>query len=188
MQNRSSPHPFIQPATPIAAQRATPLDPKQAAGVDHLFLREEQMRHAQDLMFFAYRDFTAAADVILDELGLGRAHHRAIHFIGRQPGITVGELLTILRITKQSLARVLTTLIEQDLVAQAPGRNDRRQRLLTLTETGRALERRLFDRQRERLAAAYREAGGPAVDGFRRVMRAIMDTGAQAALDKAAPP
>ena len=162
-------------------------EPKQA-GVDHLFLREEQMRHAQDLMFFAYRDFTAAADVILEELGLGRAHHRAIHFIGRQPGITVGDLLSILRITKQSLARVLTTLVDQGLVDSAPGRNDRRQRLLTLTETGRALERRLFERQRERLAAAYREAGGPAVDGFRRVMRGIMEPPARAALDKTTPP
>ena len=162
-------------------------EPKQA-GVDHLFLREEQMRHAQDLLFFAYRDFTAAADVILEELGLGRAHHRAIHFIGRQPGITVGDLLAILRITKQSLARVLTTLVEQGLVDSAPGRSDRRQRLLTLTESGRGLERRLFDRQRERLAAAYREAGGPAVDGFRRVMRGIMEPAARAALDKTTPP
>jgi DNA-binding MarR family transcriptional regulator len=159
-----------------------------AAGVDLLFLREEQMRHAQDLLFFAYRDFTAAADVILAELGLGRAHHRAIHFIGRQPGITVGDLLAILRITKQSLARVLTTLVDQGYVHQAPGRSDRRQRLLTLTDSGRDLERRLFERQRERLAAAYREAGGPAVDGFRRVMRAIMDADARRALDQAAPP
>ena len=76
-----------------------------------LFLREEQMRLAQDMMFFAYRDFTGAADVILDELGLGRAHHRALHFIGRTPGMTVGDLLAILRITKQSLARVLTALV-----------------------------------------------------------------------------
>ncbi len=164
-----------------------PPEPKHQAGVDHLFLREEQMRHAQDLMFFAYRDFTAAADRILDELGLGRAHHRALHFIGRQPGMTVGDLLLILRITKQSLARVLTTLVEQGFVAQTPGRNDRRQRLLSLTEQGRALDRRLFESQRERLSAAYREAGGPAVDGFRRVMRAIMDPAARTALDKASP-
>ena len=163
-------------------------EPKPAAGVDHLFLREEQMRQAQDMMFFAYRDFTAAADVILDELGLGRAHHRALHFIGRQPGMAVGDLLAILRITKQSLARVLTTLVGEGYVAQAPGRDDRRQRLLTLTEKGRDLERRLFERQRERLAAAYRDAGGPAVDGFRRVMRAIMDGPARRALDGADPP
>jgi DNA-binding MarR family transcriptional regulator len=191
MQNRasapaSSAPPGLAQRTPDAARR--PDDHKPPAGVDHLFLREEQMRHAQDLMFFAYRDFTAAADVILEELGLGRAHHRAIHFIGRQPGITVGDLLTILRITKQSLARVLTTLVEQNLVVQNPGRTDRRQRLLTLTDEGRALERRLFERQRERLAAAYREAGGHAVDGFRRVMRSIMDQTARAALDKEVPP
>lgn len=164
-----------------------PPEPRaQGAGVDHLFLREEQIRQAQDLMFFAYRDFTAAADAILVELGLGRAHHRALHFIGRQPGMTVGDLLAILRITKQSLARVLTTLVDEDYVMQSPGRSDRRQRLLVLSEKGRALEQRLFDRQRERLAAAYREAGGPAVDGFRRVMRAIMDGPARRVLDERA--
>ena len=161
---------------------------KQGAGVDHLFLREAQMRQAQDMLFFAYRDFTGAADVILGELGLGRAHHRVVHFVGRQPEISVGDLLAILRITKQSLARVLTTLVEQAYVAQAPGRVDRRQRLLSLTETGVALERRLFERQRERLASAYREAGTGAVDGFRRVMRAIMDSGALEVLDAGEKP
>jgi DNA-binding MarR family transcriptional regulator len=139
------------------------------------FPREEDLRLAQDLLFFAYRDFTNAADVILEELGFGRAHHRALHFIGRNPGITVSELLAILRITKQSLARVLGAVVEQGYVAQAQGQEDRRQRLLTLTQSGRALERRLFERQRERLAAAYREAGAEAVDGFRGVMQGIMD-------------
>lgn len=158
------------------------------AGSSLLFLREEQLRLAQELMFFAYRDFTGAADVILEELGLGRAHHRALHYIGRQPGMTVGDLLAILRITKQSLARVLTSLVDQGYVAQAPGRNDRRQRLLTLTEAGQALERRLFERQRERLALAFREAGGPAVEGFRRVMRGIMDNAGRAYIDAAEAP
>lgn len=163
------------------------MDPKPhaPAGSALLFLREEEMRLAQDLLFFAYRDFTNAADVILEELELGRAHHRALHFIGRNPGITVSELLAILRITKQSLARVLGTLLEQGYVAQAPGRTDRRQRLLTLTQAGQALERRLFERQRERLLAAYREAGPGAVDGFRRVMRGIMDPAARAYIDGA---
>ncbi len=155
-----------------------------AAGSALLFLREEQMRVAQDLLFFAYRDFTGAADVILEELGLGRAHHRALHFIGRNPHMTVGDLLAILRITKQSLARVLNELMERGYVQQAPGRSDRRQRLLTLTEPGLALERRLFEQQRDRLATAYRDAGGPAVDGFRRVMRAIADADARAYLDR----
>jgi len=160
-------------------------DLRGPAGSNLLFLREEQMRLAQDMMFFAYRDFTGAADLILDELGLGRAHHRALHFIGRTPGITVGDLLGILRITKQSLARVLTALIDQGYVAQSPGRSDRRQRLLSLTDAGQALERRLFERQRERLAVAYREAGGPAVEGFRRVMRGVMDATARAYMEKA---
>lgn len=163
-----------------------PLDTKLPAGASHLFLREEQMRQAQDLLFFAYRDFTAAADRVLDELGLGRAHHRALHFIGRSPGITVGELLAILRITKQSLARVLTVLVDKSYVAQSRGRVDGRQRLLTLTDSGQALERLLFERQRERLAAAYRDAGAPSVEGFRRVMRGIMEDDTKATLDRPA--
>ena len=133
------------------------------------------MRLAQDLFFFAYRDLTASADAILVELDLGRAHHRALHFIGRRPGIAVSELLALLRITKQSLARVLGELVERGYVLVAPGPRDRRQRLLSLTDEGRALERRLFERQRERMVAAYRDAGGAAVEGFRRVMRGVMD-------------
>jgi DNA-binding MarR family transcriptional regulator len=162
----------------LAEARATP------AGANLLFLREEELRAAQDLLFFAYRDFTRAADEVLEGLGMGRAHHRALHYIGRNPGIPVSELLAILRITKQSLARVLTMLVAQGLVTQQQGQADRRQRLLALTEAGRELERQLFDRQRERLAAAYREAGAGAVDGFRRVMRGIMDDAARAYLDR----
>jgi DNA-binding MarR family transcriptional regulator len=153
------------------------------AGSDLPFLREAEMRRAQDLMFFAYRDFTNAADVVLEELGFGRAHHRVLHFVGRSPGITVSDLLGILRITKQSLSRVLSVLLEQGYVAQTPGRADRRQRLLTLTPAGQALERRCYERQRERLMVAYREAGAVAVDGFRNVMRGIMDDLARAYLD-----
>jgi len=162
------------------SEAPTASKPGAQAGNSLLFLREEEIRTAQDLLFFAYRDFTNAADVILDELGLGRAHHRALHFIGRNPGLPVSDLLTILRITKQSLARVLTELVDQGFVSQVQGRADRRQRLLTLTPNGTALERRLFERQRERLVAAYREAGAGAVEGFRRVMRGIMDEQARA--------
>lgn len=162
-------------------------DPKASApaGSNLLFLREEEMRLAQDLLFFAYRDFTNAADTVLEELGLGRAHHRALHFIGRNPGITVSDLLAILQITKQSLARVLSALVEQGYVVHTPGRADRRQRLLSLTAQGQALERRLFERQRERLTVAYREAGGAAVEGFRRVMHGIANDAARAYLDQA---
>jgi DNA-binding MarR family transcriptional regulator len=144
---------------------------------------DSEMRLAQDLLFFAYRDFTNVADRVLEELGLGRAHHRALHFIGRNPGITVSGLLAILRITKQSLARVLNALVDEGFVAQAPGYEDRRLRLLTLTDKGKALEHRLFESQRAKLTLAYRTAGPRAVDGFRDVMRAMMDQGARAYMD-----
>ena len=160
---------------------------EHGAGTGLLFLREEQMRLAQDLFFFAYRDLTASADAILAELGLGRAHHRALHFVGRRPGIAVSELLALLRITKQSLARVLGELVERGFVLQARGPRDRRQRLLSLTDGGRALERRLFERQRERMVAAYRDAGGTAVDGFRRVMRGMMNEDTRRLLEPQEP-
>ncbi|MCB8878996.1 MarR family transcriptional regulator [Acidisoma cellulosilytica] len=152
------------------------------AGAGLLFLREEELRLAQDMLFFAYRDFTHAADEVLDGLELGRAHHRALHFIARMPGMSVSDLLSILGITKQSLSRVLTTLIEQGYVVQAPGRVDRRQRLLSLTAKGAALERQLFERQRDLLLRAYRDAGSTAVEGFRRVLRALTDETGQAHL------
>ncbi len=173
------PRPAVRPAPGATPHASVP------AGSNQLFLREEEIRSAQDLLFFAYRDFTACADRILDEISLGRAHHRALHFIGRNPGLPVTDLLALLRITKQSLARVLGQLVEEGYVAQNPGRSDRRQRLLTLTEKGQTLERRLFEQQRERLATAYREAGSAAVDGFRRVMRGIMDEAARDYIDGA---
>ncbi|WP_408831841.1 MarR family winged helix-turn-helix transcriptional regulator [Acidocella sp.] len=150
------------------------LQPAAAPGAGHLFLREDEIRLAQDMLFFAMRDMTAAPDAILAELGFGRAHHRTLHWIARRPGLKVGELLAILGITKQSLTRVLGPLIKEGYVAQVPGSVDRRQRLLTLTEAGGALERRLFEAQRERLVVAYREAGGAAVDGFKRVLKGLM--------------
>src|SRR5260221_8782807 len=125
--------------------------PKLPPATPMLDLSEAEVRLAQDLLFFAYRDFTNVADKALEDLGLGRAHHRALHFIGRNPGLTVSALLAILRITKQSLARVLNLLMDQGYVSQAPGFEDRRMRLLTLTDKGQALERRLFECQQELL-------------------------------------
>lgn len=154
-----------------------------APGTGLLFLREEELRAAQDMLFFALRDLNAAPDAILAELGYGRAHHRCLHWVARRPGLKVGELLGILGITKQSLTRVLGPLIDNGYVAQAPGQQDRRQRLLTLTEKGQVLERRLYEAQRERLIAAYREAGGPAVEGFKRVLRGLMNAQARDYVD-----
>jgi DNA-binding MarR family transcriptional regulator len=145
------------------------------AGAGLLFLREEEIRLAQDLLFLAYRDLTRTAEPLLAERGLGRAHHRALHFIGRNPGIAVGALAKLLGITKQSLGRVITELSAQGLVEQIQSQSDRRQHLLHLTQAGIAFEQALFERQRERLVAAYREAGATAVEGFRRVLRALVE-------------
>jgi DNA-binding MarR family transcriptional regulator len=140
-----------------------------------LFLTDEQIRRGIEAMFFAYRGFTADPDRILAARGLGRAHHRAIHFINRVPGTTVNNLLSILGVTKQSLNRVLRTLVEEGLVEVRVGVEDRRERNLYLTEAGRALERQLSDAQRARMRAAYRAAGPAAVAGFRQVLEAMMD-------------
>ena len=136
--------------------------------------REEAVREGIELLFFSYRDFTAEPDAILVQYGFGRAHHRVVHFVGRHPGMTVGELLGILRITKQSLNRVLGQLLRQGFIVQQRGPQDRRQRLLELTDIGRELERRLSELQRARVAAAFKKAGPAAVEGFRKVLLAII--------------
>lgn len=146
-----------------------------AGGESLLFLTDDQLRRGIEAMFFAYRAFTADPDLILAELDYGRAHHRAIHFINREPGLTVTALLDVLGVTKQSLNRVLRTLIEDGLVESRIGRRDRRERQLYLTEQGAALERRLTETQRARMRAAYRAAGPQAVAGFRQVLEAMMD-------------
>ncbi len=144
-------------------------------GQSLLFLTDEQLRKGIEAMFFAYRGFTADPDRILAEQGYGRAHHRAIHFIHRNPGTTVNNLLAVLGVTKQSLNRVLRSLIADGLVASEVGQRDKRERHLTLTAEGAALERSLSDAQRDRMRHAYRTAGPDAVAGFRQVLEAMMD-------------
>ncbi|WCR09045.1 MarR family transcriptional regulator [Paracoccus fistulariae] len=144
-------------------------------GEDLLFLTDDQLRKGIEAMFFAYRAFTADPDMILIDMDYGRAHHRALHFINRDPGLTVTSLLAVLGVTKQSLNRVLRTLIGDGLVESRIGRRDRRERQLYLTEKGTALERKLSEAQRARMRAAYRAAGPQAVGGFRQVLEAMMD-------------
>ena len=140
-----------------------------------LFLTDEQLRQGIEAMFFAYRGFTSDPDRILDQHGYGRAHHRALHFINRSPGTTVTNLLVILGVTKQSLNRVLRTLIADGLVDARVGAQDRRERHLHLTPSGAELERALSDAQQARVRQAYRQAGPEAVAGFRRVLEAMME-------------
>lgn len=140
-----------------------------------LFLREEEIRRGIELLFYGYRDFIAEPDAILSPLGLGRAHHRAMYFIGANPAIAVGDLMKILRITKQSLARVLADLMDRNLIEQRQDTDDRRRRLLSLTEQGTQLERQLFTAQRDRVAHAYRRAGPEAVAGFGLVLSWLIE-------------
>ena len=140
-----------------------------------LFLREEELRYSIELLFFAYRDFTAEADAILAERDLGRAHHRVIYFVGRQPGITISELLEILNITKPSLPRVLGRLVDDEFVRLEQGQDDKRQRLLSLTDRGHSLEQELTSVQKSRFSRAYKEAGFDSVDGFLTVMQNMLD-------------
>lgn len=148
---------------------------RKMQGETLLYLTDEQLRQGAEAMFFAYRGFTADPDRILASLSYGRAHHRALHFIHGAPGTTVNNLLTTLGVTKQSLNRVLRTLIGDGLVESRVGRTDRRERHLFLTPEGEALERELSEVQRARLRAAFRDAGPEAVAGFRRVLEAMMD-------------
>ena len=150
--------------------------PGVPAGAETLLsLTDEQIRRGMEAMYFAYRAFTSDPDLILAEIGYGRAHHRALYFIHRDSGLTVTALLEVLGVTTQALNRVLRALIEDGLVDSRIGRRDRRERQLTLTEKGAALERRLSESQRARMRAAYRQAGPQAVAGFRQVLEAMMD-------------
>ena len=122
-----------------------------------------------ELLFFAYRDFVADPDHILEDLGFGRAHHRVLHFIGRDPGMTVASLLEILQITKQSLARVLKELIDKGFVFQKEG-TDRRQRLLHLTPLGDNLQQKLMAPQIDRFKRASLEIGHGRVDDLLQLL------------------
>ncbi|MCE0744840.1 MarR family transcriptional regulator [Acetobacter sicerae] len=144
------------------------------AGDGVLFLREQQIRLAQELMLLVWLDMGQAASPVLTQFGLGVAQHRALQMLAFQPGLTVGELQGVLGVTKQSLARTLTELQERALVRTEQGRQDRRQRFLFLTDEGAEIEAQLFAVQRERMVAAYREAGGNAVQGFRQVLQGML--------------
>jgi DNA-binding MarR family transcriptional regulator len=128
-----------------------------------------------ELLFFAYRDFVGDADEILSKFGFGRAHHRVLHFVNRNPGMKVAELLDILKITKQSLGRVLKQLVGEGYIEQQEGAKDRRQRLLFVTAKGEALALRLATLQSARIGRALAELGAPDRDMARRFLIAMLD-------------
>lgn len=143
--------------SPILGQRSPDTLPTTvpASGPD----ADPRLVSVVELLFFAYRDFTGEADAVLAEIGLGRAHHRVLHFINRNPGLRVADLLGILKITKQSLARVLKQLVDKDYVVQSAGEQDRRERRLALTPKGAVLAQRLVSLQTARVAQALAAAG-----------------------------
>ncbi len=128
-----------------------------------------------ELLFFAYRDFVGDPDVVLSKLAFGRAHHRVLHFVNRNPGIKVADLLGILNITKQSLGRVLKQLIDEGYVLQKEGAQDRRQRLLYVTAKGEALASKLASLQTQRITRALAELGPGAHEAARRFLIAMID-------------
>lgn len=139
-----------------------------------LYLREEELTDGVELFFFASRDVSQSSDSRLETLGLGRAHARVLHFVARHPGLPVSDLLGILGITKQSLGRVMRELQSRRLLAQVTGSKDRRQRLLHLTDEGRAIAGELAGLQRTVFANAFRSAGPEAVAGFRQVLSGLI--------------
>jgi DNA-binding MarR family transcriptional regulator len=128
-----------------------------------------------ELLFFAYRDFVGDADHELEAFGFGRAHHRVLHFVHRYPGLKVADLLDVLRITKQSLGRVLKQLLDEGYIVQKTGNNDRRQRLLFATAKGEALVGKLAGLQTDRINRALADIGPAGADTVRQFLRAMID-------------
>ena len=135
---------------------------------------KELFLKSTELLYFAYRDYIAWPDDRLQEHGFGRAHHRVLFFVNQNPGMTVAELLKVLNITKQSLSRVLSALIDKEYIIQEIGATDRRQRLLNLTDKGKSLLAEVSQHQREQMIKACEDAGIGSVEGFWKVLASLI--------------
>src|SRR5262249_35201704 len=153
---------------PVATDRAF-------SGAERAGRGNEPIWDVIELLFFAYRDFIGDPDDVLLKLSFGRAHHRVLHFVNRNPGMKVADLLEILNITKQSLGRVLKQLVDQGYVHQKEGEQDRRQRLLYVTPKGEALALRLATLQTQRINRAFGELGPNAHEAARRFLTSMID-------------
>jgi len=151
-----------------AARRSTPAEPDAKPAAEPIW-------DLIELLFFAYRDFVGDPDEVLAKFGFGRAHHRVLHFVNRNPGMKVAALLDILKITKQSLGRVLKQLVDEGYIEQKEGERDRRQRLLYATPKGAELALRLARLQTARIAQALAEIGPGAHDAARKFLTAMID-------------
>ncbi len=149
--------------------------PSRDASLRTVPLREAELRDAIELLYFAYRSFTAEPDRMLAERGLGRAHHRILYFVGRNPDIAVNELLAVLAVSKQALHAPLRTLLEGKWVSARSDAQDRRFKRLRLTEAGKRLEARLTGAQMRHLGAVFAAAGDRAETAWKAVMRAMSE-------------
>lgn len=174
-----------QDLAPPIIPASEPPAPARRPEPAHPWSDERELRRAMELLFFAYRDFTGDADRLLVRYGFGRAHHRVIYFVGRNPGINVGDLLVILKITKQSLARVLGELMRGGFIFQRADHDDRRRRRLYLTDEAMAMERMLTECQFARLRTALQAAGPEAADGFLSFLQAMVNVEDRERFDRA---
>jgi DNA-binding MarR family transcriptional regulator len=154
----------------------TPVKSRAAAAIEHPAPASEPCWDLIELLFFAYRDFVGDPDEVLAKLAFGRAHHRVLHFVNRNPGIKVADLLDVLKITKQSLGRVLKQLIDDGYIVQREGENDRRQRLLYVTPAGEALAMQLAGLQTARIASVLAELGPGGHEAARRFLAGMINT------------
>ncbi|QNT78841.1 MarR family winged helix-turn-helix transcriptional regulator [Entomobacter blattae] len=140
-----------------------------------LYLKEEQLRKAQTVIFFVGRDLWQLGRAVLEEHNLGQAHYRALQMLAHYPGLTVGGLLELLNITKQSLGRVMKDLLEKGFIQIHPSCEDKRKKHLFLTDSGQKIEEDVFNALKARLYLAFKEAGSEAIEGFRKVMFCLMN-------------
>ena len=148
-----------------------------------LFLSDKEIRKIIELIFFSYRDFTSGPDEILDKINFGRAHHRVIYFVGKKEQITIRNLLSILQITKQSLSRVLNQLVKEKYILVSTG-DDKRTKKLSLTKKGMELEEKLTNIQTKRIRNVIKNAKEDDINGFKKILYAMIDKKNQIQFDK----
>ena len=139
-----------------------------------IFLSDKEIKKIIELMFFSYREFTSGPDAVLEKINYGRAHHRVIYFVGKQKEITIKDLLIILKITKQSLSRVLNQLVKEKYIMLSTGL-DKRTKNLTLTEKGQKLEKQLSDIQINKIKNVIKKENLSNINGFKKILYEIID-------------
>ena len=148
-----------------------------------IFLSDKEIRKIIELIFFSYKEFTAGPDEILEKINFGRAHHRVIYFVGKQKQITIRDLLSILKITKQSLSRVLNQLVKSKYILVSTGQ-DKRTKNLCLTKKGLELEAQLSNIQINKIKNIIKNSNETDINGFKKILYSMIDANSQKQFDK----